>query len=971
MESSVRMTQALTRLLPSLLLVLILQSLILCSRAQALPPGIHWQKIETPHFTIIFDATQYDLAAVYARGAEQAFAAISPVFGLWPEKTVIILDDSTDIANGAATGFPYPMIIAYPVLPTSLDSVADYGNWGVELITHEYTHILNFEPASGWMTPLRYLFGSIVRPNILLPRWYSEGMAVDMETRFSAYGRLRSSNYLSIIRAMVEEGTLRGEDVSRINEVSIPDWPGGIRPYLMGALMMDELVRQKGIGILGELNAAYGRRIPFFINGPVKDRLGVGYKEILDQAYRRAETVVQRQLAAIKAFPTQHETALPQDGFFNHSPIFSPDGQRFAYIGRVHNADSVLHVLSRATATGQTPPDKKNRIGKGSMVTRLSWFPDSKRLVRDGVETFDRDYERSDLWIHDVIGNESKQLTRGLRAHEPVVSPDGQAIVYVQLTPGGTALAVVRADGTSPTHLYVPPIQTRIARPEFLKDGEIIFSERSDKGEEVLRVLKVRKSADGLLAADGGPHTVLTEYKPAHYPRMTKEGLLFVSDRSGVANLYLADPKLKKVRAVTNSTTRIMTGEFDPLTGDLYYSKLVAKGPQIFRSARASWEKVPAKPPQVEPLIDPPWPEFRPAGADVKIERQDYSPWWYLLPRYWMPYIYTSSTLTYVSASTSAADPTGRHSYGLQVAYDTATTSPSFFGAYTNYTTPVSVTLSGINSYDFVYSLGRQRQYSDANLALGFYLWGLSNKWKGSIGWDASEMAISGLSSLKRSGPEIEISYTNAKQRGFEISPETGGAIAVGHRHYLPGMSDLEYDVTDIKLAKYLSGWILPERHVLAFFSYSSIAPRLNYPVFGVSSLAGNYQTLPGVRGVVMRGYAPGTFICRTLSSATLEYRFPLSYSYRGFSTKPFFLQRWHGDVFVDAITLDGLSYDYSLGSYSYQKLGNFFYGTGLELKLDTTVAYHIPVQFILGLYYGTDPRANNAGLFPMLSLGM
>lgn len=969
MESSVKLTQALTRLLSSFLLVLILQSLIPCSRAHALPPGIHWQKIETPHFTVIFDATQYELATVYARSAEQAFAAVSPVFGLWPEKTVIILDDSTDIANGAATGFPYPLIIAYPVLPTSLDSVADYGNWGLELITHEYTHILNFEPASGWMKPLRYLFGSIVRPNILLPRWYSEGMAVDMETRFSAYGRLRSSNYLSIIRAMVEEGTLRGEDVSRINEVSIPDWPGGVRPYLMGALMMDELVRLKGIGILGELNTAYGRRIPFFISGPAKDRLGIGYKEVLEQAYHRAEVVAERQLTAIKSVPTQQEAAIKQDGFFNHSPVFSPDGLSLAYISRGHNFERGIFITR---ATKQTPPSPgpDDWKARGSMVNRMSWFPDSKRLVRDGIDDFDRDYQRSDLWIDDLVAKESKQITHGLRAHEPVVAPDGQSIVYVQITPGSTALAAVRADGSSPTMLYTPSIQTRVSRPEFLREGEIIFSERTDKGEEVLRVLRVRKSPDGLLVPDGEPHTVLAEYKPAHYPRMTKEGLLFVSDRSGVANLYLADAKLKKVRAVTNSTTRIMTGDLDPLTGELYYSKLVSKGPQIFRTTRASWEKVPAKPPQVEPLIDSAWPEFKPANVDVKVEREEYSPWWYLLPRYWMPNFYTSSTLTYISASTSAADPTGRHSYGLQIAYDTMTSSPSFYGTYTNYTTPVLVSLAVMNSYDYVYSLGRQRQFSDATLALGTYLWGLSNKWKGLIGWDASQMTIGGFS-LKRSGPGVELFYNNTKQRGLEISPESGGSFSVVHHHYLPEMSDNEYDVTDIRLSKYLSGWILPDRHVLALFSYSSIAPRLNSAIFGVSSLAGNYQTLPGTRGVVMRGYAPGAFIGRTVYSATAEYRFPLYYSYRGFSTRPFFVQRWHGDIFVDALTLDGFWYDYTSGKYNYQNVGNVFYGTGLEVKLDTTVAYHLPIQFILGLYYGTDPRANNAGLFPMLSLGM
>lgn len=35
--------------------------------------------------------------------------------------------------------------------------------------------------------------GSIVAPTLLLPRWWHEGIAVEMETRFSNFGRLRST----------------------------------------------------------------------------------------------------------------------------------------------------------------------------------------------------------------------------------------------------------------------------------------------------------------------------------------------------------------------------------------------------------------------------------------------------------------------------------------------------------------------------------------------------------------------------------------------------------------------------------------------------------------------------------------------------------------------------------------------------------------------------------------------------------
>jgi WD40-like Beta Propeller Repeat len=946
------------------------------STAAALPPDIHWEVIETPHFRIIFDSKQYELALSYAQGAEESFAALTPVFREWPEKTAIVLDDSTDMANGSATNLPYPLIFAYPVLPTATDSVSDYGNWGRELITHEYTHILNFEPVGGIMRPLSWVFGSIIHPNILLPRWYAEGLAVDLETRFSKHGRLRSANFTSIVRAMSDEQTLHQEDIARINEVSIPDWPGGIRPYLFGALVIDEMIRQKGLGIVGELNQAYGRRVPYFINGPVDDRLGAGYAEILQQAYSRAENVINRQLFTIHSQTVQEESALEQTGFFNHSPTVSPDGRKLAYIGREHNIDSLIFVYDRKGDKVFAPSPS---LATGIMINRVSWSPDSKRLVHDGIEVFDRTHQYSDLWMLDVEAKKDRQLTHGLRAHEPTFSADGKFIFYTQITPGSTQLAAVKIEAddktSAPVVLYNPPLQTRISRPEFVKENEIVFSEKINSGEETLKLLRLKKTDDGNWAPSGSPQTILGTFKPAQFPRMSKEGLLFVSEKSGVSNLYLADTNFKTARAVTNTTTRIMTGEIDSLTGDLLYSKLMAKGPQVFRSPKQSWQKVSANAPQVEPLIDEPWPDFQTPVVTTQTERLDYSPWPYLVPRYWMPYVYFAPGVTYLSASTSSQDPTGRHSYGLQLAYETMTTSPSIFGTYTNATTRLPITITALNSYDYLYSLGVQRQFSEAAIDVGFFVPGLSNKWAGTLGWDSSALQATGTST-QRHGPAAQFGYNNSKQKGLEISPERGGTFSVSHRHFLPSISTYEYDVTDLHLAKYfsaksLTGGLLPERHVLALFSYGSYAPRLRDSVFGVSSMSTNYMTLPGVRGVVMRGYNSGTFIGKNVISGTAEYRFPLSYSHSGFGTKPLFLQRWHAGIFVDCLTLDGFAYNYSSQAYASAKAGEFFYGTGAELKLDTTIGYALPVQFIFGLYYGTNRDSNPLGLFPMLSLGL
>ncbi len=940
--------------------------------AQALSPDTRWAEVVTEHFVIVYDSSHHELGAAYAQFAEQAFKSVAPVFGLWPNKTVIVLDDTTDLANGSATGIPYPMIEAYPVLPSILDTIGDYGDWGLELLTHEYTHVLNFEPATGVALPLRYIFGSIVRPNILLPRWYTEGLAVEMETRLSSFGRLRSANFLAIVRALTEDDSLRREDISRINETSIPDWPGGSRPYLMGALIWDDMIRTKGISVVRDLNLRYSRRFPFFIDGPVVDLLGMSYRAVLQDAYDRAEKMIADQEARILAAGKIEETELEQPGFFSHDPRISPDGQKLIFIGKEHDVDSRIFIVRRDTTTQQFNPQAPPvALADGLIFNRASWMPNSRELIHDGVEFHDHYYQYSDLWRLDIETKKDFKFTHGLRAREPVVAKDGLSIVFVQVTPGSTQLASIKPDGSDVEILYAPPWQTRISRPEFMSPTQLVFSEKRNDGREFLRVLKVETDSTNLkLKAVGAPKTVLVDFKPARDPRMTVGGLLFVSARSGASNLYLTDPTFTHVRAVTNTSTQVMNGEIDPITGDLYYSRLQSYGPQIFVSHKAAWSTAPVKPPEILPLIEGEWPKWTKPEGTAKTEEKSYSPWPYLYPHYWVPSVYIAPFVSYFSASTGAVDPTGTHSYQLSAEYDTLTTAVSSFAAYTNQATRVPVTLSAYNLYEYIYSGGFIRQTTDVNAIGNFFLKSENNNWHGGLGWDYSDLNALGQS-LRRNGPEFSFLYSSAKQRGLEISPEKGQTVALDYRRYLGALSDYEHDVTTMSLAQYFSKGFLPERHVLALFANASIAPRLGSSAFGVSTIGANYELLPGVRGFVMRGYNSGVFIGRNLLSASAEYRFPLAYNYRGFGTWPVFLRRLHADFFFDALTLDGFAYDYTSSSYDAQKLGYFFYGMGAEMKFDTTLFFQLPVQLIVGLYYGSDPRSDPIGAFPFIGFGL
>ncbi|MBX9765913.1 MAG: hypothetical protein K2X47_01465, partial [Bdellovibrionales bacterium] len=399
-------------------------------------PEIEWNRLESEHFELIFNAKQRELAETYLLHAERAHALLIPIFTEAPkQKTLVILRDDTDLANGLAMGIPQPTITAYPVLPSVQDSIADYTVWSRDLLLHEYTHILNFEPASGVMTPLRWIFGSIVRPNGLLPRWYLEGLAVYLETAFSKHGRLRSSQYRGMVRAMVLENILEKEPFERINESSIPEWPLGSRPYFFGAWLWQRMGTLGGFEAIGLLNESYSGRLPFLLGGPAESRFGQDYSGLLSQVYAEMKANTQEELLQIGrqvVTPRGNPVPAAKSSYFQSSPTLSPDGVHLAYVDRTVEEEDLITILRLS--------DNDVRKFGYRGVQRVSWFPDSQRIIFDHLSIYDQFYTFSDISMVDLSSGQSTRITQGRRASEPSVSPNGKTVAFVSRGDGETSL---------------------------------------------------------------------------------------------------------------------------------------------------------------------------------------------------------------------------------------------------------------------------------------------------------------------------------------------------------------------------------------------------------------------------------------------------------------------------------------------------------------------------------------------------
>ena len=145
--------------------------------------------------------------------AETIHDRVSITLGYAPTTTTeIVLTDDTDSANGSATALPLNTIRLYVTAPDDLSPLGDYDDWYLELLTHEYTHILHTDNISGVPRIVNAVLGKTYSPNQAQPRWILEGLAVLSESQHSSAGRIRSSLFDMYLRADVLEDNIAGLD---------------------------------------------------------------------------------------------------------------------------------------------------------------------------------------------------------------------------------------------------------------------------------------------------------------------------------------------------------------------------------------------------------------------------------------------------------------------------------------------------------------------------------------------------------------------------------------------------------------------------------------------------------------------------------------------------------------------------------------------------------------------------------------
>lgn len=925
------------------------------AHAQVRDPTLAWRTIRTPHFVVHYHEPLGLLARRVAAVAERAHSTLATVLAFEPhERVQIVLTDDADAANGSATALPYDTIRLFAEAPDDLSPLAEYDDWLTTLVTHEHTHILHLDNASGVPSVINALLGKVYMPNHVQPRWFLEGLAVYEETEQTSGGRLRSTQWDMYLRMDALED--RFWDLDQVS-TSADRWPHGNAAYLYGSYFVRYIAERHGRVALARIAQEYGASvIPYGINRVAERATGSSFvqlwAEFLDE--RRAHyREVQRR---IDALGRREGERLTEHGEIARAPRFLRDG-RMLYLRADNRSRSELVLLDPVTGERGRTLVRMNAGGEAAV------HPDGRTIVFSRVDAHRDVYFFSDLFRRDLESGAETRLTQGLRAREPDLSPDGRHVVFTMSRAGTTRLMIAELDDVEGTLRELTPGRRfqQWYTPRFSPDGRtVVASTWRDGGHRDVVLVDVATGRVSDLTHDRAQDT-----GPLFSPDGTR--VVFSSDRTGVANLYAYELATGAVRQITN----VLSGAYQPaISSDgrrIVYVGYTSYGFDLFtmETDLAGFRDAPR------------YADTRPPPSDVDAvwtaESEPYDPLPTLYPRSYLLDLTPDTFGPTLGITVSGEDVASFHSWSTRIGFGLERGNMSIDAAYSYNGLPLAIGATGFRRVSEIGGLqinGQDRtwiqeafggtagigytfpsSFHSHSLSLSYALtWTQPTEPFTTAPLDPNYppplLPENGLFATLRFG----WSYSDVERYAYDISASNGQSAGIGASVSDPAIGS-QYTVFTLtwSYTRYLPmPWL--EHHVLAarYAGGISAGDLERRGLFGV----GGFPNLPLIEGIydpvilggaALRGYPPNYRVGTQFHLAQLEYRFPIFRFNRGVSTLPVYLNRLWATVFCDAgdAFFDSIDFD------------QLRVGVGAELHLDFTLFYVLGFSLRVGYARG------------------
>lgn len=929
--------------------------------APRVDPRLVFRVTRTAHFIIYFHAGEEELASRLAPIAEAEWVAMPERLGLTPPAlTHVILADQADSANGWARTLPINTILLQASVPAGDELIGRSTDWLRVLFAHEFTHVVHLDRSEGWARLARHLLGRspIAMPNVFLPEWMIEGLAVYAESAATGEGRLGAGDFRSLETEAARAGRFPGLD--RVNG-GLTAWPGGEAPYAFGAGFHDFLVGRADPVSLGEVARRTAGRVPFFGGHAFQEVFGDSLGALWHEYERRVD-------ARVTDDPREPVRRLTRRGFTAVAPRFLPADCHACAPEVLYSRQTPHEFPSLETVglNGGEPRPLAARYGGRTVGVSGAWIVFDQQRLRRNVGLY------GDLYALYRPTGRQYALTAEGRYADPDVAPDGQAVACVREHDGRRDLVVLPLRGGEATmstagpprlHVGTPRVLvsepgTTFSAPRWSPDGRRIASERHRAGYwPELVVVDVSSGEIVMVAAIGGARVVTPTWRP--------DGAAIVA----AVDVAQGPFDLWEFTIATRGTARRLTA----IPGGALWPDVSADGSQIlFIGADGEGRDVYVAPyaplsetitvdPEAASVVRTSAVRSAPSvPAAPPAESRPYRPAPTLLPTSWLPTIDDDGRRTRIGAVLSGSDVLAYHRYDAAAGWvvsapggESAGARPDwrFEYAYERWRPSWYATASSERRFvtrDTV-TEARRRDEVEAGVivpVLGVYA---SHYAGGALTYGKEQVidAAAAGSRWTRLAARGGWALSTTHQYGCSVSHEGGLQVNVVAETAKSGFQQLQTTSVAGEVRRYAPG--LAAHHVAAFRLAAGVASRAGNPdewfYLGGSGSAPDVATLDPRPFGLLRAYPVDRFSGARMAVANVDYRWPLAWFEHGTGTWPFFVRGLQAAVFADT----GHAWTTRF------RVGEIKGSAGAELGTSLVLGYSVPLTVSVGAAVGRD----------------
>jgi Tol biopolymer transport system component len=379
------------------------------------------------------------------------------------------------------------------------------------------------------------------------PLWFAEGMA-----EYLSIGKIDAHTAMWLRDAALEGG------LPTIEQMTVD--PQRFFPYRFGQALWSYVGEKWGDEVIGEILQS---SMNTGVEGAFRRALGMNLELLSNEWIDAIQTTYLPRLANHYRARRVAEAALTQQrpgGSVHLAPALSPDGRSIAFLSELNTFSLNLYIAD--VESGRI----KRELAKSGFTTDFeslrfitsagTWSPNGEQFAiaaksknRDDLVLFDTRGRRDPKRIHIPLN--------GLTT--PAWTPDGKQLVFTGSDGGITDLFMINADGSDMRRLtndryadYQPTISPDGKKIAFATDrGPITDFDKLRWGNWRIAIYDIATGAIEVLP--------LMERGKNINPQWSPDGnsIAFVSDRTGISNIFLYDLVDKNVYQLTNVYTGI------------------------------------------------------------------------------------------------------------------------------------------------------------------------------------------------------------------------------------------------------------------------------------------------------------------------------------------------------------------------------------------------------------------------------